>query len=110
MEPLSPREIQARVRAGASPEELAEETGWDLDRIERYAQPLMVERAFVADSAKDVMVRTPHGAMELEQAVTASLYEAGVPVHTARWDSWRRPDGRWIVTVAFPVGETLVRA
>ena len=110
MDPLSPREIQARVRAGASPEDLAAETGWDLERIERYAQPLIVERAFVADAARDVVIRTPRGAMELERAVTEVLYEAGVPVHLALWDSWRRPDGRWIVTLTFPVADRVVRA
>ena len=110
MDPLSPREIQARVRAGASPEDLAAETGWDLERIERYAQPLIVERAFVADAAREVLVRTPRGAMELERAVADVLFEAGVPVHTVVWDSWRRPDGRWIVTLSFPVGEREVKA
>ena len=33
---LRPREVQAQIRAGATAEEVAERSGWPLDRVRRY--------------------------------------------------------------------------
>jgi hypothetical protein len=54
---LRPREVQARVRAGATAEDVAAACGWPLDRVRRYEGPVLAERAHVADLAREVTLR-----------------------------------------------------
>src|SRR5699024_5520697 len=42
---MRPREIQGRIRAGASVDELAEEMGVAPSRVEPFAHPVLLERA-----------------------------------------------------------------
>jgi hypothetical protein len=97
---LSPREIQSRVRAGESAETIAADTGWPLDRVMRYAEPLLDERAYVAGQARAVEIRRSGGGATLEQSAATVL---GVPVDgdAITWDAWRRDDGRWIVSARY---------
>ena len=57
LQTFSPREVQARVRAGESPDVIAAESDWPLDKVMRYAEPLLAERAFIAEQAQTVEVR-----------------------------------------------------
>lgn len=98
MEPLSPRAIQARVRAGESPEVIAAETGWPLDRVERYAEPPLAERSFIASQAQAAEVRRSGDPVLLADTVAAAMGRAGRTADEVDWDAWRREDGRWIVT------------
>ena len=52
--PLSmrPNQIQARIRSGTQPSELAEEMGVAESRIDPYAHPVLLERSQVAEAAK----------------------------------------------------------
>ena len=94
---MSPREIQARVRAGASPEVVASETGWPLDKVTRYADPPLGERAYMAEQARDVEISRSRGGSTLHQSVCTrlSVDPEGTDV---TWDSYRSYDGRWVVT------------
>ncbi len=94
---MSPREIQARVRAGASPEVVASETGWPLDKVTRYAEPPLGERAYMAEQARDVEISRSRGGSTLHQSVCTrlSVDPEGTDV---TWDSYRSYDGRWVVT------------
>lgn len=102
LEPLSPREIQARVRAGASPEVVAAETGWPLDRVERYAGPPLAERGYVADQARAAEVRRTRGPVTLDDTVADAMAKAGRSANEVTWDAWRREDGTWVVTATAP--------
>ena len=102
MEPLSPREIQARVRAGESPAVIAAETGWPLDRVERYAEPPLAERAFIAAQAQLAEVRRSGSPVLLAETVAIAMERAGRDADEVEWDAWRREDGRWIVTATAP--------
>lgn len=97
LQPLSPREIQARVRAGASAEDVAAETGWPLDKVSRYAEPPLGERAYVAELARAVEISRSRGGANLEESVSTRL---GVQPDDVRWDAYRTAEGRWIVTAA----------
>ncbi|MHB1165134.1 MAG: septation protein SepH [Candidatus Nanopelagicales bacterium] len=98
---FSPREVQSRVRAGASAEAVADDTGWPLDKVLRYAEPLLAERAYIAERAQVVEVRRSGGGATLRQSASAAL---GIDASsdTVAWDSWRREDGKWVVSVAYP--------
>ena len=97
--PLGPREIQTRVRGGASPAEIARECGWPEDRVRRFAAPVLDERLHVATRARAALVRDD-GMLELgtlNQVTAEGLKRRGV-TGEATWDAWRRDDGRWLVS------------
>ena len=50
--PLRPRDIQARVRAGESVDEVASAAGVSTSHVERFAYPVLLERARVAEIAR----------------------------------------------------------
>jgi hypothetical protein len=102
---LSPREIQARLRAGETPEALAKAAGVPIGRIERYSGPVESERARVVDEARATrMTRARNGlsAVPLGLAVDAALATTnGVRFDTIEWTARRRGDGGWVVSLAW---------
>ena len=59
---LRPRDVQAMIRAGANAEEVAERSGWPVEKVHKYEGPILAERAHVADLARGVRVRARGGA------------------------------------------------
>jgi len=98
---LRPAEIQSEIRAGATPEQLAEITGMDLDRIERFAAPVMQERAWVAQRASRILVTGGPSPRTLLEYVLLHAERTGLGIEAADlvWDAWRRDNGRWSVAV-----------
>jgi len=88
------------VRGGESAEVVAAETGWPLDKVLRYAEPLLAERAFVAEQAQAVEVRRSGGGATLLEAAYQAI-GADPEAGSITWDAYRREDGRWIVTGAW---------
>src|SRR6476646_1771802 len=96
---LRPRDIQARIRAGETPEAVAEAAQTSVDRIMAFAAPVLAERQHVADRAQRSSVRRragdgAGGARTLGDAVTAHLRSLNVDPDSVEWDAWRREDGR----------------
>ena len=58
---LSPKEIQARLRAGDTVEEVAKAARVALPRIQRYAGPVISERERIVDQARATVVARPRG-------------------------------------------------
>lgn len=100
LQTFSPREIQARVRAGDSAEIIAAENDWPLDKVLRYAEPLLAERAFVAQQATAVEVRRSGGGATLLESAALALGASPDDTDIA-WDAYRREDGKWIVTATY---------
>lgn len=106
---LRPREIQARIRAGATAEDVAAASGLPVAHIRRFEGPVLTERAWVAQQAQATEVRRPGGDIPLGELVAERLAEAGVEPESIGWDAWRRDDGLWVVIATFPQGpNTLV--
>lgn len=106
---LRPREIQARIRAGATAEDVAAASGLPVEHVRRFEGPVLTERAWVAQQAQATEVRRPGGDVELGDLVVERLHEEGVDPADVSWDAWRRDDGLWVVIATFPVGpNTLV--
>ena len=100
---LRPRDIQARIRAGATPEAVAEAAQTSVDKIMPYAGPVLAEREHLAQRAQASSVRrkSGDGARTLGDAVAAHLGGLGVKAEQVEWDAWRREDGRWTLTAVF---------
>lgn len=104
---LRPRDIQARVRGGDSVEAVAQAAGVPLDRILRFARPVLAEREHVADQARRARVRRLGGDGPnpiLDDAVTAHVAAGKGDPEAVSWDAWRREDGRWMVTASWQAG------
>ena len=105
---LRPRDIQARIRAGASVEEVAEASGVDITKIERFAHPVLLERqraAELATAAHPVLADGPTVETLLE-TVTTALAERGLSSEATNWDAWRTDDGRWTIRMVWQAGRS----
>jgi hypothetical protein len=105
---LRPRDIQARIRSGESPDCVAEAAQTTVDRIMTYASPVLAERAHIAERAQRASLRRKGGegpARVLADAVAEQLRSKNVDPDTVDWDSWRREDGRWTLVADFQAGE-----
>jgi hypothetical protein len=100
---LRPREIQARIRAGATAEDVAAASGLPIEHIRRFEGPVLTERAWVAQQAQATEVRRPGGDIELGDLVAERLHSQGVDPADIAWDAWRRDDGMWVVIATFPI-------
>ncbi|WP_030799105.1 septation protein SepH [Streptomyces sp. NRRL S-337] len=102
---LRPRDIQARIRAGASAEEVAQLAGIPVDRVRRFEGPVLAERAFMAERARKTPVRRPgeNTGPQLGEAVAERLLLRGADKDSVQWDSWRRDDGTWEVLLVYRV-------
>jgi hypothetical protein len=106
---LTPRDIQSRIRAGETLEDVARVAGIPMDRVERFAAPVLAEREHVASMAMASSVRRrdePSGHRSLRITVTERLLGRGVDIDAIRWDAYRLDDGRWAVTADYRSGDT----
>jgi hypothetical protein len=103
---LPPRVIQARIRAGETPEQVAEAAGLRLDRVLRFAHPVLQERERVAEQAREARVRLSDGSIAppLQQFMAERLRLLGTDLDAVRWDAARAGDGVWQVTAAWQAG------
>lgn len=108
---LRPRDIQARIRAGETPEAVAQAAQTSVDKIMAFAAPVLAERQHVAERAQRSSVRrgegapATHGARTLGDAVAGHLRSLNIDPETVEWDAWRREDGRWSLTGSFALTE-----
>ncbi|MCX6499807.1 MAG: septation protein SepH [Arthrobacter sp.] len=110
---MSPRDIQARIRSGATAEEVAGLSGIPLAKVQRYEGPVLAEREYVAQQARKIEVASPSAGHDsyrsffgdqpatLDDMVTHRLRAHGIEPSSVEWDSWRRPDGSWNVVARF---------
>lgn len=105
---LRPRDIQARIRAGESAEDVAAAAQTTVEAIMGFAGPVLAERAHVAQTALKASVRRRSG--ESSSAGTtlgeaAGLFFGDHTLHDedVEWDAWRRPDGRWALVATYAI-------
>jgi hypothetical protein len=101
---VRPREIQARIRAGQSAEEIAGSAGIAIDRVRRFEGPVLAEREHVAELAQRSTVRRPGldgRPSTLGECIGERLGTSDLAAHGLGWDSWRAEDGRWVVQVTY---------
>lgn len=106
---VSPKDVQAHIRAGMSADEVAALTGATLDFISRFEGPVLAEREFIINSALAVETQAT---VDIETGETSHAF--GALIHSRlrelsatgeRWASWKEPDGSWVVKLEFIVSE-----
>jgi len=104
--PLRPKEIQDRIRAGETADEIADAAGIPIERVRRFEGPVLAEREYRAQEAQRSTVRghTESGpGPRLGEIVAERLAEAGAPADSLEWDSRKRSDGNWQVHLQFMI-------
>ncbi|HEU5108117.1 MAG TPA: septation protein SepH, partial [Micromonosporaceae bacterium] len=107
---LSPRDIQARIRAGESAEDVARIAGVPVDRVLRYAGPVLQERAMLAQHARRTRLRSSEKGTSLAEVVDGRLAQHGVDSEKISWDAYRRDDGTWRIIATWPSGKATAQA
>ena len=94
------REVQARLRAGQSYAEVSRESGLSLEKIERYASPILQERAWIIELAEK---SSPKGtSLPLRELVVQRFVPRGIALTSIEWNTWRREDGTWELVLSYP--------
>ncbi|KUG53333.1 hypothetical protein AVL62_00545 [Serinicoccus chungangensis] len=105
---VTPRDVQAMIRAGQPAEDVAASTGWELERVRRFEGPVVAEREHVVGLAQRAPVRASgrtDGSHTLERRVRERLQSRGVDLTAVSWDAARgEAHEPWTVIVAFMAG------
>ncbi|SDD28393.1 septation protein SepH [Actinokineospora iranica] len=106
---MRPREIQTRIRAGESVEQVAEAAGIPAHKVERFAYPVLLERSRTADLAQRAHPIREDGPdlQTLGEVVQHAFTLRGQDYTAATWDSWRGEDGKWVVQLCWNAGRSL---
>jgi hypothetical protein len=107
---LRPKEIQARIRAGETVEEIADAAGIAVERVRWFEGPVLAERAYMADQAQKASVRRQGDATpgpQLGEIVAERMKAFGAEPDDAQWDAKKRGDGSWLVQLTFISGGRL---
>jgi hypothetical protein len=109
---MRPREIQARIRGGASVDQVAAAAGIPEQRVERYAYPVLLERAQTAEMAQRAHPVREDGpdVQTLGEVVAHTFGMRGHDYSESVWDSWRGDDGRWVIQLRWKAGRSVNRA
>ncbi|MFC8733985.1 septation protein SepH [Luteimicrobium sp. NPDC057192] len=100
---LPVREIQARIRAGATAEEVAAEAGVPVEHVRRYEGPVLAEREHVVDRVRATRLGDAD-APTLADLVADRLASRDVDPEAVAWDAARDPSGTWRATARFAAG------
>jgi hypothetical protein len=101
---MSIKELQARLRAGSLIEDLAREAGWSYEKVERFAGPILQERAYILSVANTVVIKNQNhrDAITFIEVVTNRLAANGVSADSLSWNTHRRDDGQWVIRLNYP--------
>lgn len=101
---LTPREMQARLRAGRSIDYVAAEAGVDTEWVARFAVPILAEQAQVVELARGLVYAKPRlgaSSQSLGSSVLQNLSDRGVflpdDVANAGWSAFQLHDSVWMV-------------
>lgn len=103
---ITPREIQAHVRAGLSAQQVAALTGAPLAYVERFTGPVLAELAYVVDTALGVRVE-PEDPDAVPRTFRAVMSErlAALDATAIAWSSCREVAGGWVIVLDFVADE-----
>ncbi|HYZ08195.1 MAG TPA: septation protein SepH [Pseudonocardiaceae bacterium] len=109
---MRPREIQTRIRSGASVDQVAAAAGVPAERIERFAYPVLLERSRTAELARQAHPVRSDGpdVRTLDEVVADTFTRRGHDYASVTWDSWRGESGKWVVQLRWCAGRSDNRA
>ena len=104
VETMSVKEIQRRLRAGETMDAIARDGHISVEKVERFAGPILQERVYILDQAFSVVLRK-ESARDQEtfyDVVISRLAPMGVDSDSLSWNTWRIDDGTWTIDLSYP--------
>jgi hypothetical protein len=104
VETMSVKEIQRRLRAGETMDAIARDGHISVEKVERFAGPILQERVYILDQTFAVVLRK-ESARDQEtfyDVVISRLAPMGVDSDSLSWNTWRIDDGTWTIDLAYP--------
>jgi len=101
---ISIKEIQRLLRAGQTAEQIARENKTTIEKVERFAGPILSERIYIIDQAQQIVIRKEGGrdAVTLLGVVISRLAPRNIDSSELSWDTWRLEDGTWTLALHYP--------
>ncbi len=101
---ISIKEIQRLLRTGQTSEQISRDYNVSIEKIERFAGPILSERIYIIDQAQQIVVRKEidRDPVTLIQTITSRLAPRGIDASTLSWDTWRLENGTWTVELHYP--------
>lgn len=101
---ISIKEIQRLLRAGQSAEQIGRDNNVALEKIERFAGPILSERIYIIDQAQQIAIRKEGGRepVTLLGVVISRLAPRNIDSSELSWDTWRLEDGTWTIELHYP--------
>lgn len=102
--PLSPKEIQTLLRAGASVEDVAGEYHVEIGLVRGFEAPVRAEQDFAVQRALACRIGTDPTSPLMEDLVVDRLAARGVEADTLEWSARRSADSPWEICLTFIQG------
>lgn len=100
--PATAKDVQAMLRAGGTVQEVADRTGWQTSRVERYEPPVRAERDYVTSLVRGLSEEPDS---TFGDRVAERLAGRGVDADELVWDSYRSvATNAWTVVCSFEAG------
>jgi len=101
---VSIKEVQRLLRAGQTSEQIARDNNISIEKIERFAGPILSERIYIIDQAQQIAIRKEGGrdAVTLLGVVISRLAPRNIDSSELAWDTWRLEDGTWTIELHYP--------
>jgi hypothetical protein len=104
VETMSVKEIQRRLRSGESMDAIARDGRISVEKVERFAGPILQERVYILDQAFSVVLRKESARDQetFQDVVVSRLAPMGVESDSLSWNTWRIDDGTWTIDLSYP--------
>ena len=101
---VSIKEIQRLLRAGQTAEQIARDNNTTIEKVERFAGPILSERIYIIDQAQQIVIRKEgaRDAVTLFGTVISRLAPRNIDSSELSWDTWRLEDGTWTLELHYP--------
>ncbi|MDA2993367.1 MAG: septation protein SepH [Actinomycetota bacterium] len=104
---MSVRDMQRRLRAGETMDAIARDGNISVDKVERFAGPILQERLFIIDQVHSLTPRregkdSGREALTFLDILTSKLSPLGVDTDSLDWNTWRLDDGTWTIELHYP--------
>lgn len=108
-QPISPREVQDRVRAGDTAQEIAADTGADVAYVQRFASQVEAECEQVVVAAAACEIMHEGARQSFEEAVTGRLRILGVAPNSVTWHALKAGH-EWSVVLSYDTSKGAAEA
>ena len=104
VETMSVKEIQRRLRSGETMDVIARDGHISIEKVERFAGPILQERVYILDQAFSVVLRKESARDQetFQDVVISRLAPMGVDSDSLSWNTWRIDDGTWTIDLTYP--------